>query len=319
LSELADDWRQLIGEWSRLLRADLPDQQRTAPPGRNDEYFFYQMLLGAWPVELLGGLDDENARSGFVQRIQAAMTKSLREAKAHSTWSAPNESYEEPTLAFIERALDPARSGEFLAAFLPFAGRIARLGARNTLVQTVLKLALPGLPDIYQGAELWDLSLVDPDNRRPVDYELRARLLEQVEAELEADPARAMGRFMRDWQDGRFKLAAITTLLRLRARRPELFQAGEYKALPAQGARADEICAFARRRDGEMLVTAAARFPARQEMRGPLSGVIIPLPDGAGALWRDALTGRSFRAGPDGFAAEELFAILPVAVLERSG
>ena len=180
LSELPQDWAKQVEIWSRILRAGRGDVEGTAPPDPNDEYMFYQMLVGSWPVELLGPSPDAEGLAAYAERIKGALIKSLREAKAHSTWAAPNPAYEEAMLGLAGLALDPTRSAAFLGAFLPFAERVARLGAQNSLAQTVLKLTLPGVPDIYQGTELWDLSLVDPDNRRPVDYALRQRLLEEI-------------------------------------------------------------------------------------------------------------------------------------------
>ena len=178
LSELPDEWTRHVQTWSRILRARRGDVEGTAPPDQNDEYMFYQLLVGSWPAELLGRrTPDAEALAAYAERIKGALTKSMREAKVHSTWAAPGTAYEEAMLSFAELALDTDRAGTFLASFLPFAERIARLGASNTLAQTVLKLTLPGVPDIYQGTELWDLSLVDPDNRRPVDYALRLRML----------------------------------------------------------------------------------------------------------------------------------------------
>ena len=141
--------------WSRILRARRGDVEGIAPPDRNDEYLLYQLLLGAWPAELTGtGTPDAEALRGFPERMEGAMVKSMREAKRHTTWAAPNTAYDEGMLGFLREALDPARSTAFLDAFLPFQAQVARLGFRNSLVQTALKLTLPGMPDIYQGCEL---------------------------------------------------------------------------------------------------------------------------------------------------------------------
>ncbi|HKM68936.1 MAG TPA: malto-oligosyltrehalose synthase, partial [Stellaceae bacterium] len=169
--------------WNRILRARRGDVEGTAPPDRNDEYLFYQLLLGAWPAELTGAERPvaEELRS-FAERVEGAMVKSMRESKLHSTWASPSTAYEEAMLGFVRDALDISRPNAFLGAFLSFQERVARLGVHNSLVQITLKLTLPGMPDFYQGAELWDLSLVDPDNRRQVDYAKRIQLLEKVSA-----------------------------------------------------------------------------------------------------------------------------------------
>ena len=148
------------------------------------------------------------------------MRKSLREAKLRTTWAMPDEEYERGTLAFVEAALDPSRSGAFLTLFRPFAERVARLGVGNSLVQTVLKLTLPGMPDFYQGSELWDLNLVDPDNRRPVDYPLREKALAEVTDALARDRCGTVRRLAEAWPDGRIKLAVIATLAGVSPRPP---------------------------------------------------------------------------------------------------
>jgi (1->4)-alpha-D-glucan 1-alpha-D-glucosylmutase len=253
----------------------------------------------------------------YAERLKGAMVKSMRESKVHSTWAAPDAPYEDAMLALVDAALDPERSGAFLTSFLPFAEQVARLGAQNTLIQTVLKLTLPGVPDIYQGAELWDLSLVDPDNRRKVDYALRRRLLEEVTAALEKDRGAAMRSFMRNWQDGRFKLAAITTLLGVRRDHPDLFASGEYEPVQAEGQGADEVCAFLRWHEDEMMMVAVARFPARREAGGSGDDTMLKLPDAALARrrWRDLLGGVSVEADRERLSAAALFAGLPAAVL----
>jgi hypothetical protein len=196
---------------------------------------------------------------------KGAMLKSMREAKRHTTWAAPNTAYEEGMLGFVREALDPTRSAAFLDAFLPFQERIARLGFRNSLVQTALKLTLPGMPDIYQGTELWDLSLVDPDNRRPVDYGQRTRLLEEVSAALARDRAGTAAAMLEGWHDGRLKLALTATLLAHRREHPALYAEGAYEPVAASGPKADHLCAFARGHGEDALLVVAARFPARLE------------------------------------------------------
>src|SRR6201987_1308620 len=262
LSEMPEEWARQVQTWSRILRARRGEVEGNAPPDRSDEYLFYQLLLGAWPLELTGveKPDPEKLRL-FCERMEGAMVKSMREAKLHSTWASPNTEYEEAMLSFVREALDSSRPNAFHSAFLPFQERVARLGVRNSLVQTTLKLTLPGMPDIYQGAELWDLSLVDPDNRRPVDYEKRVELLEEVAALLERNGRTAVLDMLEDWRDGRVKLAVIATLLAHRRDRPRLFAQGGYEPLIATGSGADQICAFARCRGEDALVVAAARFP----------------------------------------------------------
>ncbi len=309
LSEMPDEWARQVEIWSRLLRARRGDVEGTAPPDRNDEYLLYQLLVGTWPVELLGSVPDAAGLAAYAERIRAALTKSLREAKVHSTWAAPDSEYEAAMLGFADLALDPQRAGTFLANFIPFAERVAQFGAHNTLIQTVLKLTLPGVPDIYQGCELWDLSLVDPDNRRPVDFATRRQMLDKV---LEAGPG-ALGGYVRDWQDGSFKLAATAAILAFRREMPALFAAGDYEAVPVQGDDAERICAFTRRQGDAVLLVAVARFPTR----GAASGVLeVPKLPG-GQTWRDLLSGRAFVTESGALDCRVLFSDIPAAILVR--
>ena len=167
--EMPEEWRGRVEAWSRLLRARRGDVEGVAAPDRDDEYMLYQLFVGSWPVDMLEDPGAEQLKA-YGARIHAALEKSLREAKRRSSWAAPNAEYEEAMQAFAREAL---RSDGFLSSFLPFVQRVARLGVQNSLAQTAAKLTVPGVPDIYQGCELWDLSLVDPDNRRPVDFARR--------------------------------------------------------------------------------------------------------------------------------------------------
>ena len=171
-----------MSAWSRLLHARRGDVEGQAAPDRNDEYLLFQMLVGSWPIEML---DDASAEDldAYRQRIHTAIEKSLREGKRNSNWAAPNVDYEEAMRSFADEALTPQSA--FLGSFLPFVQRVAKLGVENSLIQTVLKLTVPGAPDVYQGTELWDFSLVDPDNRRPVDYRERETILQEIGPKLQ--------------------------------------------------------------------------------------------------------------------------------------
>jgi (1->4)-alpha-D-glucan 1-alpha-D-glucosylmutase len=317
LSGLPEEWGRHVDTWSRILRARRGDVDDTAPPYRNDEYLFYQLLAGTWPPELTAADTlDAGALGDYTARLKGAMIKSVREAKRHSTWEAPDIAYEGAVSSFVEDALDPVRSTAFLQSFLPFEERLARLGGRNSLVQTTLKLTAPGVPDIYQGADLWDFSLMDPDNRRPVDYELRDRLLDQVQSVPPCARRQAMRNWLEHWQDGAIKLALHSILLGFRRDHPDLFTVGTYEPLRAEGARADQVCAFLRRNGTVATVVAAALFPARLEAGASWGDTAIPLPDDLPRkCWQDLLTGAVSGAQPKGLAAEEVFRDLPAAVL----
>lgn len=315
LSEMPEEWARHVQTWSRLLRARRGDVEGAAPPDRNDEYLLYQLLVGTWPMELLDEVPDGAALGRYAERIRGTMVKSLREAKVHSTWTAPNLPYEEATLSFVTDALDPSRAGNFLASFLPFVARVARLGAHNTLVQTVLKLTVPGVPDIYQGSELWDFSMVDPDNRRPVDYELRARLLQEVTEALATRRTDAMRHYAQAWRDARCKLAALFTILAYRRNHAALLRRGGYEPLEAAGPNAEQVCAFLRSHADQVMVTAVARFPARLQADEIMPDTVLPLPERLRrSRWHDILCGIEHRAAP-ALPVPDLFAILPAAVL----
>jgi (1->4)-alpha-D-glucan 1-alpha-D-glucosylmutase len=271
-------------------------------------------LLGAWPAELTGVTElDLDAVRGFEERLAAAMLKSVREAKLHSNWASPNSTYEDAVLGFVRVALDISRPNAFLDAFRPFQERIARIGVRNSLVQTILKLTLPGMPDIYQGSELWDLSLVDPDNRRPVDYALRGRLL----AEALASPEPGLGEgLLENWRDGRCKIAVTATLLAERRAHPVLFAEGGYEPLTVTGAKADHICAFARAHGDNALIVVTSRFPARLAIDPDWEGTEIAAPRNVHGVtrWLELLTGRVLECG-EAFPVQKILGDLPAAVL----
>jgi (1->4)-alpha-D-glucan 1-alpha-D-glucosylmutase len=311
LSELPEEWKEKVHEWRRLLRDAGALDSPLAP---NDEYYFYQTLLGAWPAEFCGQRQlDEAAIGAFAERLRGAMQKAVREAKLHSTWASPNESYEQCVNALIGAALDP--SSEFLASFGAFATRVAELGVRNSLVQLVLKLTAPGVPDIYQGCETWDLSLVDPDNRRRIDFAAREAELSAVRRSLEGDRERAFAQWLRSWHDGRIKLAVLHTLLELRGREPALFGGGGYEPCEATGGRADELISYVRRGDRRIVLTAAQRFPVRAARSRGWDGTRIHVANAAGRVV-DVLTGRGFEGGD--LDPAHVFATLPVAVLVAS-
>jgi (1->4)-alpha-D-glucan 1-alpha-D-glucosylmutase len=307
LSELPEEWAKQVQAWSKILRARRGDIGTSAPPDRNDEYLFYQLLVGTWPAELTGvGIDLEpEALSAYAERVKGAMTKSMREAKVHSTWAAPDTAYESAVLSFVEGALNASESRAFLSAFLPFQERVARLGVQNSLVQTTLKLTAPGVPDIYQGAELWDLSLVDPDNRRPVNYCQRIRLLDALGG------AGAIHRLMENWRDGGIKLLVISKLLELRMAEADLFAAGEYEPLVADGPRTDRLVGFLRRLENRYVVVLAARFPAHDDTGWGETSVAIDAADGL----RNVFNGEEMRITDGRLDLAAAFDGLPVAVL----
>ncbi len=311
LSEVPEEWRRQITSWSRALRARLGDVEGHAAPDRDDEYMFYQMLVGSWPFELLEAPAPEGLEAYRI-RIHAALEKALREGKRRSNWAAPNVEYERAMHSFAQEALRP--EGGFLSSFLPFVGRIARLGVQNSLVQTALKLTAPGVPDVYQGCELWDLSLVDPDNRRAVDYRERQTALAALGPRLEAEKERAelFESLLATWRDGGIKLALTALLLGLRSEHAELFAEGGYAPIETTGEEADWCVGFVRAAGESRLAVLAARFPALREER-PDWKAQAQLPDGD---WFDLLRAKPFDRGA---SLSACFGTLPLAVLAPAG
>lgn len=230
-------------------------------PSANDEYLVYQTLVGACPFGLADEGQSESWHS-FSERIEKYMLKALREAKENTSWINPNTEYESAAVAFVKRLLAPGEKNKFLADFLPFQKQVARIGRWNSLSQTLLKLTCPGVPDVYQGNELWDFSLVDPDNRRPVDYSLRRKMLECVQSrssELDSEFLRVL---METPDDGRLKLYLIWKVLDFRRKNPDVFQMGGYLPLMVGGAKADHAVAFARTYENKSVVVIAPRMIA---------------------------------------------------------
>ncbi len=306
LSEMPREWGRRVLFWLRLNRSRRVEVDDEIVPDRDVEYLFYQSLLGAWPPGVEP--DDRTAIEGLADRLDAYMIKAVRERKLDTSWSNPNQPYEAALTRYVRGALDASRPNPFLADFHAFAAAIARPAAIASLAQLTLKLTVPGIPDIYQGCELWDFSLVDPDNRRPVDWELRSALL----AETEGVPAAELAR---KWQDGREKLFATRCLLNLRRRYPDLFLLGDYQPLEAVGDQSRHLCTFVRRHAEPSLVVAVPRL-VHQLWGGGESpdwgDTQIALPQHGS--WRDIFYGRSFEvSGP--VMAAELFADFPIAVL----
>lgn len=279
ISEMPDEWGREVSRWLRLNRSHRRLVDGDPAPDRRDEYRLYQALLGAWPLDLPHDLRE--APRGLVERISAYMLKAVREAKVHTSWLTTNSAYEDALVGFIDRILGPAGGPKFLSAFLPFQRRIASLAVLNSLSQVVLKIASPGVPDFYQGSELWDLSLVDPDNRRPVDFALRTRLLDEVNA---ASPSEMLER----WADGRIKLFITTRGLYLRRELPDVFVGGSYLPLQVETSVSGDVVALARSAGDDCVIAIAPRLCARMatpERPVPLGGdawktsrVLLPPP-----------------------------------------
>jgi len=245
LSEIPQVWKTRVQRWSQLNKGYKTEVDGTLAPDRNEEYLLYQTLIGAWPFPTL---DDDEYRN-FNDRIQAYMAKALKEAKIHTSWVNPNYAYDQAVRDFIEHILARSGPNPFLADFLPFHREIARYGVYNSLSQVLLKIAAPGIPDFYQGTELWDFSLVDPDNRRPVDYGTRTGFLEDFQplcAIQESNQRRLVQEMLATAPDGRIKLYITMVGLQYRRTHAPLFLSGEYVPLKVEGTKKRHVCAFAR-------------------------------------------------------------------------
>jgi (1->4)-alpha-D-glucan 1-alpha-D-glucosylmutase len=336
LTELPEEWEEAVYRWRRWNR-----EHRTAARGRrlpdaNTEYLLYQTLVGAWPLELMApgrrpvraaGEDDRACLVQFRERVSAYILKAAREAKEHTTWVDPDVEFERALETFTTAILSFEVAPEFVDDVAAFATRISRPGMWNALARVVLQLTSPGVPDIYQGEELWNFLLVDPDNRRPVDYARRQALLDEVTAaagEDERGRARFFGELLRTPEDGRLKLHIVQRLLHARARHAELFGAGGYQPLGVEGPAAVHVFAFVRRSAAAAAVVAVPRLITRQlraadalppgrEFWGE-TRLILPA-DLAGARMEQALTGTELDLEGDRIELGALFEPLPVSVL----
>ncbi|MBI2818624.1 MAG: malto-oligosyltrehalose synthase [Acidobacteria bacterium] len=262
LSEIPREWRAMVFRWSRLNAGMRTLVEGSPAPDRSDEYIFYQSLVSTWPA------DRDEPDSDYVERVRQFMLKAIREKKVHTSWINPSEAYDSAVAEFVRRTLIGSRAKRFLQPFVPFAKRIAWLGMVNSLSQVVLKIASPGVPDFYQGTELWDLNLVDPDNRRPVDWRHRQGYLYQMEPFLTEfntpnDHIPAAMELLSNWQDGRIKLFITAAGLRLRRSISQLFLRGQYVPLLGEGAKKDHVVAFARVWEGQIVVAMTPRLVAR--------------------------------------------------------
>ena len=324
LSEMPDAWRLALSRWSRLNRGKRRKLDSGCAPSRNDEYLLYQTLLGIWPFEM----PDAAGLVALENRINAYMLKAGREAKVHSSWMNPDTEYEEATRDFVRALLAP-EPNPFLRDFLPFQQRIARLGSFNSLAQLLLKLTSPGVPDFYQGNEVWNFTLVDPDNRQPVDFAARIASLQAIQsASANAGAAACARRLIENLHDGQIKLYLIWKTLALRREHERLFRDGDYLPLKLHGAKAEHVCAFARRYGGATLLVLvprllggltedSGRLPVGQAVWGD-SWLELPADCTAGQ-WVDALTGEAVDTqaleGGNGIALAQVFADFPYALL----
>ncbi|MHB1161660.1 MAG: malto-oligosyltrehalose synthase [Chloroflexota bacterium] len=330
LSELPQEWKVAVTHWSRLNRKRRAKLLGQEVPSRNEEYYLYQTLLGAWPLEPIADADYR----AFVERMEAHMVKAIKEAKVNTSWVNPNVAYEEAMQGFVRSALDRVHANPFLKDFRQLQERVAYYGMFNSLSQTLLKIASPGVPDFYQGTELWDLSLVDPDNRRPVDYELRAKMLEGLRERIsspEQDPLELAKELLDSKADGRVKMFVSHLGLSYRREHPDVFREGAYLPLQTTGQRGEHLVAFALRNGPRMVVVVVPRLVARLTRGQMIPPVGAELWEGGHVRLPASESGKSYRnvftrevvevvpleGGGVGLPAASVLAAFPVALLER--
>ncbi|HEY7423828.1 MAG TPA: malto-oligosyltrehalose synthase, partial [Gemmataceae bacterium] len=328
LSEMAAEWEAALSRWGRLNSAKKIVVEDQPAPDRNDEYLLYQTLLGAWPAESLttGGL------APFRERIADYMRKATKEAKVHTSWVNPNEEYDDAVQQFVARVLPDSADDPFLTDLLTFQRKVAFFGYFNSLAQVLLKLTCPGVPDFYQGSELWELSLVDPDNRRPVDYRRRRELLNDLQERIDAadgDLRPLAAELLANLPDGRIKLYLIYRALHFRRVHEQLFAHGAYVPLEAAGSKRDHVCAFVRSMDDKAVLVAVPRLVVHLAggVEQPPMGaevwettrLLLP-PALAGRRWRNLFTGEMLAAedqdGASGLPLAAALGTFPLALLE---
>ena len=310
LSELGEEWRQNLHSWAQRNQRHKTEVDGRLVPDRNEEYFLYQTLLGVWPLE-------GHSCESLIERLQGYLVKATREAMVHTRWTRPNQKHEEALQQFVARILS-SDAQDFLGEFHPFQKKIAFLGMVNSLAQTLLKITLPGVPDFYQGSELWDFRLVDPDNRRPVDFEDRIGMLGQlspVPSEQSADSARDL---YQHWTDGRIKLYLIQSALGYRRENPSLFQEGSLIPLNASGAHSENVIAYLRQLNSQQVLTVVPRWLS-QVSRAESGDICwgdtsLESPTGISNRWRNVFTGEILTTR-EGFSLCALLKNFPVAML----
>jgi (1->4)-alpha-D-glucan 1-alpha-D-glucosylmutase len=333
LSEVPREWERYLARWRRLNRQHKVPVNGRLSPDTNTEYLLYQTLVGLWPAprgaRRADDLPDDAWFEGAAERLERYMMKAVKEAKTHTTWTDPDEEYEESVKRFVRAILDPKADSPFLQDVARFVHAIARAGIWNSLARVLIHYTVPGTPDTYQGDELWSYALVDPDNRRPVNYDHRvAYLAELAMNEKERATRDALLRELAcSPEDPRLKLLVVRQALHARRSMPSLFRDGDYVPLAATGTCADHVVAFARRDGAEAAITIVPRLTTpllrgqRKQVTGEAWGdtrLLLPA-DFATMTWRSALTGRELRAERDTAGASislaALLAELPIDLM----
>jgi (1->4)-alpha-D-glucan 1-alpha-D-glucosylmutase len=315
LSEIPREWEKNIRTWSKINRGKKRKLDGRSVPDRNDEYFLYQTLIGTFPY------GESSFGQVFRERIGEYIMKAVREAKVHTAWLKPDTDYEHAFISFVDAILNPAKGNVFLKEFLPFQQKVSYYGIFNSLSETLIKITSPGIPDFYQGTELWDLNLVDPDNRRPVDFKMRRAFLREIRTRENGDILKLIDELFRTRRDGRIKLFLTYRALKARNEHSEVFRDGGYLPLEIAGKFKDHAFAFARTHGRKWAVTVVPRFLTTVVGQGeyPLGEKVwhdthIFLPRGVSCECRDTITGKDL-AGDGKLMIGELLEHFPVALL----
>ncbi len=319
LSEIPAEWEEHLIRWEQWNASGKLRVKGSSVPEPDTEILLYQTMLGAWPL-------DDGEIPNFEQRLKYYMLKAVKEAKSRTSWVNPDKDYEDAIVRFIEYILDDSRKNVFLDDFRRFQKRIAYYGALNSLAQVLLKVTSPGVPDFYQGTELWDFSLVDPDNRRPVDFEKRADMLVELTRQEKQDRASLVRQILDSWEDGRIKLYLTHKSLTIRNDCKDVFQNGQYVPLKIGGANRENICAFARCKNEVWIITVVPRlFSGLVRLEGSLYGdevwanCRLTLPVDSPTQWENVLTGEQIKLPAGGWELPlaSIFHSLPVALLKN--
>jgi (1->4)-alpha-D-glucan 1-alpha-D-glucosylmutase len=308
LSRMPDLWKEHVTQWLAINKSLRTTINGRTVPELNDEYFIYQSLLGGLPEDL-------NITDEWIKRVEAYLNKALREAKVNTSWSEPDDEYEKACEKFLEAIVK--KDSPFLSSFIPFAKTVLDHAMVYSLSQTLLKLTTPGIPDIYQGCELWDLSFVDPDNRRPVDFEKRMEYLFQLVLKEQKGDQPLLEYVGQHRQRGLEKLYLIWKVLNFRKKNPLLFTEGEYLPLAVTGQEPSAM-AFARSyRDKWIVVAIPMGLVKHDTLPAQDSSQFLILPEHAPTQWTHLLTGESY-ASPNQLPIAEIFKAFPVALLHSS-
>jgi (1->4)-alpha-D-glucan 1-alpha-D-glucosylmutase len=317
LSEIPREWERAALRWRQLNRKRKVQVDGIHVPTSKEEYMLYQTLVGVWPL-------DPAERAELPNRLKEYIIKASREAKVHTSWVNVNSAHEDALKSFIDQVLDPGRGARFIAALEEFHSRVAGLGALNSLSQVLLKATCPGVPDFYQGTELWDFSMVDPDNRRPVDYDRRIQLLDSIRDAV--GNSEKLQDIVQNWRDGRVKMHVVARALNFRREHESLFSQGAYIPLTVGGDQADSIIAFARKHNNQFAVTVVPRFLARAGL--PAGQLVMPdlwnrttirFPNRAPETWRNEMTGETVQLLPGSLELPLTFLSgFPVALLSSA-